>query len=509
MKRTQTASRISACLLALLLMFTAVLLCACGESESTDTSTENAVSGTDSSAQENTDIPPKVKNLEGREINVLCWNFSLNSNSIQGYTGEIIYSDEDNSSQVDVAKKAVIDYVETEYNCKIDGILDGGLASDDVVGTKVTNMVTTGTYDYDIIFHRGSSLARLAQSGVLTNLNNVGTLNLKNSWWDQNAVEQLSIANKLFYVNGDINTYDDLGTWCVIFNKTLKTKLGIEEDFYETARKGDWTLDHFIELCKGVTTEKNGDGVLNEFDQWAFGTETYNVFVQVLGGGLHVVEKDGDDLPYISAAEHPEQLYSALEKITNFYQSGEVMVANGGKYTQYANPWEATVHKAFIEGRELFYMCGLINLAGFRNMEDDIGALPIPKTFEDQEQYYHTVSVDNSSYMALPKGVPDIEDLGLVIEALAMKSQELVTPAFYDKQLKQRDVRDDESSEVLDLLFATRSFDLGPAYNWGNLMTAYYTIDSNFASRFDGLLDAAETAMQLTIDDILDLTEEE
>lgn len=508
MNRTRKFSRMAACLLALLLVFTTVLLCACGEAESDgDTSSGGAVSDT-SSAQGSSDVAPEVVNLQGREINVLCWNFSLNSNSILGYTGEIIYSEEDNASAVDVAKKAVIDYVETQYNCKIDGMLDGGLATDDVIGTRVTNMVTSGTYDYDIIFHRGGSLARLAQSGVLTDLKTVKSINLGNSWWDQNAVEQLSIANKLFYVNGDINTYDDLGTWCVIFNKTLKTKLGIDEDFYETVRKGEWTLDHFMEICEGVTQEYNGDGVLNEFDQWAFGTETYNVFVQVLGGGLHVVEKNGDDLPYISAAEHPEKLYNALEKITTFYQSGEVMVANGGKYSQYANPWEATVHKAFVEGRELFYMCGLINLAGFRNMEDDIGALPIPKTFADQEEYYHTVSVDNSSYMAIPKGVPDVEDLGLVIEALAMKSKELVTPEFYDTQLKYRDLRDDESSEVLDLLFATRSFDLGPAYNWGNLMTAYYTIDSNFASRFDGLLDAAEMAMELTIEDFLSLTDE-
>ena len=499
--------RLHAHLLPLLLALTLLLLCACagdaGDASSapSNTPSENTVSSSG-------DIAPEVVNLQGREINVLCWHFGLNANSILSYTGEIIYSEEENASAVDVAKKAVIDYVESKYNCKIDGVLEGGVPTDDAVGTIVTNMVTSGTYDYDIVFHSNGNMARLGQSGVLTDLKTVSTINLGNSWWDQNAVKQLSIANKLFYVNGDINTYDDLGTWCVIFNKTLKTKLGIDEDFYETVRKGEWTLDHVIELCKGVTAEKNGDGVLNEYDQWAFGTETYNVFVQVLGGGLHVAEKDDKDLPYISAAQHPEQLYTALEKITNFYQSGEVMVADGGKYSQYDNPWEATVHKAFVEGRELFYMCGLINLAGFRNMEDDIGVLPIPKTFADQQDYYHTVSVTNSSYMGIPKGVPDVENLGLVIEALAMKSQELVTPEFYDLQLKYRDLRDDESSEVLDLLFATRSFDLGPAYNWGGLMAAYTTIDSNYASRFDSLLGAAEIAIEVTIEDFLSQTED-
>ena len=493
-------------LLPLLLALTLLLLCACAEE--TNTPGDNSVPPTtsdDNSSGESSDSEdnaPEVVDLDGREINVLCWHFGFNANSILSYTGEIIYSEEENATAIDVQKKAVIEYVEDLYNCKIDGVMEGGLSTDDVVGTMVTNMVTSGTYDYDIIFHQSSALARLGQSGVLTDLKTVSTINLNNSWWDQNAVKQLSIANKLFYVNGDINTYDDLGTWCVIFNKTLKKNLGIEEDFYETVRQGNWTLDHVIELCKGITVDQNGDGV-DEFDQWAFGTETYNVFVQVLGGGLHVAEKDDDDLPYLSALQHPQRLYDALEKINNFYLGGNVMVADGGKYSQYENPWEATVHKAFVEGRELFYMCGLINLAGFRNMDDEIGVLPIPKTFAEQEGYYHTVSVTNSSYMAIPKGVPNLEDLGLVIEALAKKSQELVTPAFYDTQLKYRDLHDNESREVLDLLFATRSFDLGPAYNWGGLMSAYTTIDSNYASRFDSLRDAAEVAIEETIEDIL------
>ncbi len=485
-------------LLPLLLVLALLLLCACGEdSGSSSSSADTGSVGTTSEPQTgNSDnVPPEVIDLGGRTINVLCWQFGYGATSILGYTGEIIYSTEENATEIDVQKKAVIDDVSSRYNCEITGILDGGDPTTDAIMTKVQEMVSSGTFDYDIVFHNANSLAHMAQNGLLTDLSSVETLHLNNSWWDQNAVEQLSIDNKLFYVNGDINTYDDLGTWCVLFNKSLKERLGIEEDFYQTARDGDWTFDHLIEICQGITRDINGDGTVDEFDQWAFGTENYNVFVQVLGGGLHVVEKDENDLPYISVKDHPTELYSALDKIIGFYTSDEVMVADGGKYTQYSNPWEATVYKAFMEGRELFYMCGLIHLAAFRDMEDQIGVLPIPKTFADQDRYYHTVSVNNSSYLAIPRNLPDVEELGTVIEALAMKSQQLVTPSFYNKQLKYRDVRDDESGEMLDLMFKTRSFDLGPAYNWGGLMTAYYTIDPNYASRFESLLSAAEAEM--------------
>lgn len=498
MKRSQTVSRYAACILALLLVLT-MLLCACSEEEVGETSSSAPTSGTFSTEPESTDVPPEIIDLNEREISVFTWDFTRAS--IQGYTGEILYSEEDNSSAVDVQKKAVSDYVESAYNCTIDGLFDNTI---NLVNT-VQNMVYSGTYDYDIIFTSQASMVTMVQNGTLTDLKSVKTLELSNSWWDQNAVEQLSLANKLFYVNGDINTFDDLGTFCVIFNKSLKNRLAIEEDFYQTVKDGNWTLDHFMEICKGITMDSNGDGTINEFDQWGFGTETYNVFVQVLGGGLHIIEKDENDLPYLSFANSPQRLYSAMEKIITFYQDPETMVADGGKYNQYPNVWEETINKAFREGRELFYMGGLFNLAAFRDMEDDIGALPIPKTFADQDEYYHTVTTGNSSYMAIPYGIPDVEDLGLVIEAIAMKSKELVTPAFYDTQLKYRDLRDDESGEVLDLIFATRSFDHGPAYNWGNILHTFQTVDLNFVSRLESSRSAVETAMQNTIDTILEL----
>ena len=94
------------------------------------------------------DVPPEVKDLDGRVINVLCWDWSAGSASIKGYTGEIITNAEEDPGRVDVAKMAVIDAVETEYNVTISGqVTNRGSFSADV-----KNMVATGTYDYDLVF---------------------------------------------------------------------------------------------------------------------------------------------------------------------------------------------------------------------------------------------------------------------------------------------------------------------------------------------------------------------
>ena len=487
------------------------LLIACGEqSGSLSDDSVPSTQSTDSSetgetSEVNNDILPEIKDLNEKPIRILCWDWAAGAASIQGYSGEVISNAEGTPGRVDVAKKAVIDAVETDYNVKISGVVTNSSTFLNDVG----NMVTSGTYDYDVVFASAHYAQNFLNNKYLTDLKTVSTINLSNSWWDQNCVSDVSIGGKLFWVCGDINTYDNLGTWCVLFNKDLKADLGISDDFYTVARDGDWNMDYFMQVCRGVTREYDGKPGIDEFDLWAVGTEKFNAFAQVIGGGIHTISKDENDLPYLTVEVEAERTYAALDKIVNFYLSDEVMVADGGDFSNkgYSNVWEATVHKAFIEGRELFYICGLINVAGFREMDDAFGILPMPKTFAEQDEYSHTVSPGHSSYMMIPYGVPDVEDVGLVMEALAMKSQELVTPEFYEIQLKGRDARDDESEEMLDLIFSTRSFDLGPVFNWGDLMQCYYTVDPNFASRFDSVVDAAKLAMENAVANIQSIGE--
>ena len=487
--------KLFACIVALLMLVPVMAAC----EDTTETTTSEAVSGTVSGTTSNdteVSLPEvEVKDMEGREFNVLCWDWGAGSASILGYTGEIMY-DEENPTAVDEAKKLVVDKIESEYNCTINGEKTNEVA----FTTTIKNQVTSGLHYYDIVFDSISTSAAMVPDGILVDLNSVPNLDLSDPWWDQNAVKDLSIANKNYFACGDINTYDDQGTWCMLFNKTLKTKLGIEEDFYQLVRDNKWTFDKFKEICKdNITSDTSGDGVLDENDTWAFGTERYNIYVHVLAAGQKISGKDDDDLPFLTVVEEPQATYTILADILEFYNDEQtVMVANTPKYESkgFANVWEATVHKAFIEGRELFYMCGLINSASFRVMEDEFGILPSPKYYDTQDRYYHTVSVGNASCMSIPEGTTNIDQVGLIISAIARESKILVTPAYYDVQLKYRDSRDDESGEMLDLIFATRTFDIANAYNWGGIREQYTSMSaSDIASRFERITSTAELAM--------------
>ncbi len=485
----------------------ALMLCALLAACNNNTGNESVgdVSKTDS--EYGADLP--VKDLEGRVIRILCRDWNANgSGSILGFGGEVIqradYS-EDTASAVDVAKAEVRRVIEERYNCTLTGDVKAGAQTElNIIIQDQIASGATGEMAYDLLFENIIYTAGAWLNGTYVDLASIETIDLSNPWWDQQAVNDLSLNGKLFVAMGDINTQDNDGTWMIFFNKRLASEMAAEYNFYEMVDNDEWNMDNFISICKGITYDSNGDGSLDEFDTWALGTELYNIYVHALAAGEKIASKDAEDLPYLTFQN--ESMFDALAQISSFYSDGNtVMIADGGKYSGkgYPNVFEATVVKAFTEGRELFYMGGLMNLTAFRAMEDDFGMLPIPKGDPDQDRYYHSVSFHQTSSLAIPFNAPDVEDLGLIIEALGALNKTKVTPEYYDRTLKLQATRDDESGRMLDIIFASRVFDLGYIYGWGGVGSAIFNTDPNYASRFEAVADKAESDMLETLE-ILD-----
>ncbi|MBR5264371.1 MAG: hypothetical protein IKV50_06730, partial [Clostridia bacterium] len=174
------------------------MLVACNNQPANNTDTSSAGTQNDTSvpgdeSEVNNDVPPEIVELN-REIRILCWDWSAGSASIKGYTGEVISNAEGEASRVDVAKKAVRDAVEDEYKVTITGQVTNKQSFLD----DVKQMVTTGTYECDIVFASGHYAQNFARSSALTDLNTIETLNFENSWWDQNCVNDVSVGGRLF-----------------------------------------------------------------------------------------------------------------------------------------------------------------------------------------------------------------------------------------------------------------------------------------------------------------------
>ena len=99
-----------------------------------------------------------------------------------------------------------------------------------------------------------------------------------------------------------------------------------------------------------------------------------------------------------------------------------------------------------------------------RATEFDFGIVPYPKYDAAQDRYYSYVD-GHASMMAIPLNLPNPEWTGMLIEEMSYLSYKDILPVYYDVVLNVKMVRDEESVEMLKILFDSKVFD--PAYVMG------------------------------------------
>ncbi|MCR5783843.1 MAG: hypothetical protein K6G90_14045 [Clostridia bacterium] len=104
-----------------------------------------------------------------------------------------------------------------------------------------------------------------------------------------------------------------------------------------------------------------------------------------------------------------------------------------------------------------------------RNDKDrDFGILPEPK-YDDSQDHYSTYAFPFYPLLSVPVSVKGdkLSMTGFIIEALAAESYKTLTPAFYEKALSAKYVRDEYSFEMLNIILRSRIYDPLYFYNWG------------------------------------------
>lgn len=136
-----------------------------------------------------------------------------------------------------------------------------------------------------------------------------------------------------------------------------------------------------------------------------------------------------------------------------------------------------------------------------RDSETDFGIIPTPKWNEEQKEY---INLGGSPFfMTVPITAEDLDRTGAVMEALAYDSMGLIDKAMYDIVLKGKSSRDEESSDMLDLIFSTLQYYHPLANSYLNTPLADNYIwkgktdfSSYFASVKDKIQSDIDTAMK-------------
>ena len=367
------------------------------------------------------------------------------------------------------------------------------LAQGNASGTvydAVKAAVLAGIDDYDAIIAGFSTDCLMAENGYLINLYDIPEINLENSWWDSRLSEAVKINNKLFMATGDITVIDNDATYVMYYNKSLAEILSIG-NIYDMVFDGSWTIDNYSGLSKSALYDLNGDGKYAYPDD-RFGTSCTFSLSQALmfGCGVTLCSFDADGYPVVET--NMEKLQSVIEKAGSILTGSETL-----EYSSSGTTVDDML-SCFMSGNSLFYPEVLLKAAAMRGSEVDFGLLPFPKYDEAQDSYYCFVHTKVGRAVCVPLTQDDTTLAGQVLEALGYKSTETLTPAYFDKALEGKYLRDEESIEILQLIMNSTAFDLTYMYDWGGIFTEVQNLirygKTDLSSVWAATIDAANAA---------------
>lgn len=368
--------------------------------------------------------------------------------------------------------------IEQKYDVKIN--VFPATNTGDGEGTNVVKQsVTTGDYAYDLTMLAGYSTCKLAADNILLDLNTVEYIDLEKPWWDQRANSDLTVAGKLFYTTGDISTADNEATYCVLYNKNMAEDLQLNINPYDMVRDGTWTIDNYSNILYGVSSDLDGNGVYDKEDRYGVLIWDDSIMGVVNAAGVKCCDVvDGQ----ITLTLYNDKSVSVLEKYFKFALDKQVSFAY-----QRTNWDDKLIINMFQNNQALFIQQLLQLIPKLREMDADFGVLPYYKYDEAQDTYYNTVGSWHSVFLCLPKVQKDATRTGVIVEALAAESLYTVTPAYYDVTLKDKVARDKDSAEMLDLIFETRTYDLGWYYAIGTYNESVMNLFRNYQSDFTSM----------------------
>jgi hypothetical protein len=190
------------------------------------------------------------------------------------------------------------------------------------------------------------------------------------------------------------------------------------------------------------------------FGLWGNGRDMpYHLFA---AAGMKFAEIDEDG--YLQLNIQEEECITAWQDILDYIVYTDFHYANATKNSSKKAPDN---HDLFVSGGCLFRIDMVKDVMDLRNMESDYGVLPVPKYDEAQEDYASLVWMHHDSVLGIPLSVQNVDIVSTVLEHMSYIAYYDVYPIFYDTIILGKSARDQQSKEMLEKIFATRSFDPG------------------------------------------------
>lgn len=319
---------------------------------------------------------------------------------------------EDDTDKLYIAKRKEL---EQKYNCKI---VYKKMNPNDTTAQIIVK-VKAGTKVGDIINCQRIDLERSSLvTGILTDLNTVPNLNLKDSRWNQ-ALIKVSTQNGVTY--GANFGYGDVQSgFLVNLDLYNKVKSKINFDLFDVVNKKQWTWEKFIQLCQATKADLDSNNIWNDKDQYgATGVNQPTLFATILGDGMTILERQ-------SNGKMKYTMNSQITKDTINYLRNN-MVFNKSWHSFESGTAAAN---AFYEGRVLLYGVPLWTLDTIKEKAPkmNVGFVPAPLGNSGKVKNYINLGDSWAPVLCIPVTNKKPERAGIILSAfleLSDQSKEL------------------------------------------------------------------------------------
>ena len=433
-------------------ILTSGLLTSCTSNKGTlppDTSAgdSNTAALTETGAEDNRLPAPAVKDMNGAELTIL----NATADSFNWATTTILVEEAVGETLNDALFKRE-QWVEETYHCSISEMQqpNGELVS------YIPKSVSAGDKTFDAAMVFDASVSTILLKDCLLSWDEVPNLDLTTPWWDNAATQEYNFGGIQAAVSGAYSLYNYSTRHVYVFNNKMMTDLDVDEDLYRLVREGAWTVDKLYEIASLAVSDLNGDGKMEEeTDRYGIiGTPTRHYSALLMGSGVKYIDRSEDGTLYFAIPGNAHA-QSVMEKFV------QLDTQNTDIYTDKKADINIDIDTVFTEGRAMFCAAYVGEAAKMRSLEFDIGFVPPPKFDREQSEYYSLV--EGGAQTVLPRILDDtdLEKVGVLLNALGYASYYESIPAYIEVLLKEKVARNEDSAEMLQLVFDSSAYDLG------------------------------------------------
>lgn len=476
-----------------LLILTGVTSCGDSEKPSENTANDSSESIENTAPEIITDGVPDI-DMDG-------FVFSVYHNSPTGMTWTNLTLDveEANGEALNDAIYNRNRAVEERFGCKIEVTEFDGFQ---LGAPEIEREVMAGDSTYDIWMPRDYNIP--PSIPYLRPLNDLPYVDLDADWWFPKASQVFKFNDKQYGATSSFSLSPISRAAGFVFNKDLYAKTGAEKTPYEYVDDNEWTLETFAKVAKLGYSDLNGDGQIDENDQFGIGTSWKEIYSRfIVGSGVSFISREDNGYPVFDLPNNQNAIDKML-RIFSLFNDKQI----------YNNPSTTNAEQlanGVMKDNNVLFVLGHPNNMGttYRNIDINTGFVPCPKYDSEQERYYAPTWA--AEMMVILKTLPEdrLENVSAVLEALSFTSHQEVIPIYRDVMMKGKYAQDEESAEMFDIVLDAMTFDFGLIAWEGQVVNpiiagVYASGEGNVASTFASLSNEINAVIEELIENLED-----